>query len=61
MERMKHVDALSREVVVIEPLTFKQELMFQQLSDPEFKEVHENLLHRKTINMSCEIVSFSKI
>lgn len=42
-ERMKHVDALSREIFVIEPLSFEQELMFKQLADPELKEISDSL------------------
>lgn len=42
-ERKKHVDALSREVYVIQPLTFEQELTCKQLSDPVLKEIRESL------------------
>lgn len=40
---MRHVDALSREIYVIEPLTFEQELTYKQLSDPALKEIHDSL------------------
>lgn len=42
-DRMRHVDALSRNILVIEPLTFEEVLVYKQLQDPIIKRIHKEL------------------
>lgn len=42
-ERMQHVDALSRNMLVIEPLSFDQILVYKQLQDSVIRSLRHNL------------------
>jgi len=41
--RMQYVDALSRNILIIEPLSFDQVLVYKQLQDPIIRRIHEKL------------------
>jgi len=45
-DRMRHVDALSRNVLIIEPLTFDQ-ILYKQLQDSVIRQIHEELETRE--------------
>lgn len=47
-DRMRHVDALSRNVLFIEPLSFEQILVYKQLQDPVIKHIHKELEIRES-------------
>lgn len=47
-DRMQHVDALSRNVLVIEPLSFEQILVYKQLQDPAIIKIHKELEKRES-------------
>lgn len=40
---MRHVDALSRNILIIEPLSFDQILVYKQLQDPIIQKILEEL------------------
>lgn len=42
-DRMQHVDTLSRNILIIEPLSFEQVLVYKQLQDPTIIKIHKQL------------------
>lgn len=61
-DRMRHVDALSRNILIIEPLTFEELLVYKQLQDPIIKKIHKELelSKLKMIDLNCVMVLFTE-